>query len=169
MAFNGNFTAIQSSDISGFTITDTSSGADGGLTDRQVSIYTVSGSLLTGSVIDWPIANGPLVLTGILPKDYSLSILVSWISSSPLPSPSTYTKTGISTFTGNSYYFLMGLVMQIAAKQGITNDNQFLANMNIIYTYLDNANLAQTYNNQGDAQENLDLAFGMISNPKLFF
>lgn len=169
MAFNGNFTAVQSSDISGFTITDTSSGADGGLTDRQVFIYTVSGALLTGAVIDWPIANGPLVLTGILPKDYSLSILVNWISSSPLPSPSTYSKTSINTFTGNTYYFLLGLIQEIAAQQGITNDNQFLVNMNILYTYLDNANLSQAYNNQGNAQENLDLAFGMMSNKNLFF
>lgn len=169
MSFNGNFTAVQSSDISGFTLTDTSSGADAGLTDRQVFLYTTSGALLTGSAIDWPIANSTLALTGILPIDYSLSIVVNWVSSSPLAPPSTYTKTAIYTFTGNSYSFLNGLVQQIAAQQGITNDQQFLSNMNIMYTYLDNANLAQVNGSQGNAQINLTLAYGMIQDKILFF
>lgn len=169
MAFNGNVTVVQSSDISGFTITDTSTGTDANLTDRQVGIYTVGGSLLTGSIIDWPIANGPLVLTGILPIDYSLSIVVTWISSSPLAPPSTYTQTSVNTFIGNTMNFLNGLVQQIAAQQGITNDNGFLTNMNILYTYLDNAILSQSFGNQGNAQENLTLALGMINNKILFF
>jgi len=169
MAFNGNFSATQTTDISGFTLLDTSSGSDTNLTDRQVFLYTTSGALLTGSAIDWPIANGPLVLTGILPIDYSLLIVVNWVSSSPLPSPSTYTLTSVNTFTGNTQNFINGLIQQIAAQQGTTNDNQFLTNMNILYTYLDNAVLAQKYNNQGNAQENLTLALGMINNQNLFF
>jgi hypothetical protein len=169
MAFNGNFTATVTPDISAILLTDTSTGADANLTGRTVSIYKTDGSLLGGAVINWPIAASTLTIPGILPKDYSLSIVVNWISSAPLASPSTYTKTVLSTFTGNSYYFAMGLVQQIAAKQGITNDSQFLANMNIFYTYLDNANLAQTYGNQGNAQENLDFAYGMIVNQNLFF
>lgn len=169
MSFNGNFTAVQTTDISGFTLTDTSTGSDGGLTDRQVFLYKVDGTLLTGSPIDWPIANSTLVLSGILPIDYSLSIVVNWISSSPLAPPSTYTKTSINTFTGNTQNFLNGLIQQIAAKQGITNDQGFLSNMNIMYTFLDNANLAQANNDQGNAQLNLTLAYGVIQNETLFF
>lgn len=169
MSFNGNFTAVQTTDISGFTLTDTSTGSDGGLTDRQVFLYKVDGTLLTGSPIDWPIANSTLVLSGILPIDYSLSIVVNWISSSPLAPPSTYTKTSINTFTGNTQNFINGLIQQIAAKQGITNDQGFLSNMNIMYTFLDNANLAQANNDQGNAQLNLTLAYGMIQNETLFF
>lgn len=169
MAFNGDFSVSQTSDISGFTISDVSTGADANLTGRTLFLYKTDGSLLTGSPINWPIANSALTLTGILPKDYSLSIVVNWASSDPLPSPSTYTKTAISTFTGNTYNFIVGLIQEIAAKQGITNDGQFLENLNIMYTYVDNANLSQVYNNQGNAQLNLDLAYGMITNKNLFF
>jgi hypothetical protein len=169
MSFNGNFTAIQSTDNSGFTLTDTSTGADTNLTDRQVLIYQVNGNLLTGTAIDWPIANGALVLTGILPIDYALSILVNWISSSPLPSPSTYTKTLVTGFTGNTQNFILGLLQQIAAKQGTTNDQGFLYNLGVIQTYVDNVAQCIANSDQGNAQVSLSLAQGMINNQSLFF
>lgn len=169
MAFNGAFTATQSSDISGFTLADTSTGTDANLTDRKVYIYITSGSLLTGAIIDWPIANNTLALTGILPKDYALSILVNWISSSPLAPPSTYTQTLIFAPTGNTRDFIYGLIEQMAARQGVTNDNDFMTNLNIIETYEENVGICVGKNDQGNAQVNLDLAFNMIQNPKLYF
>lgn len=169
MAFNGNFTATQTTDSSGFTLADTSTGADGNLTDRQVLIYKTDGTLLTGSAIDWPIANSSLILTGILPKDYSLTIVVSWISSSPLAPPSTYTKTSVNTFTGNTNDFIYGLVQQLAAKLSTTSDGNFIQNMFDLQTYLNNVVLAQKYNSQGNAQENLDIAYGYILNQNIYF
>jgi hypothetical protein len=169
MSFNGNFTAVQSTDISGFTLTDTSTGADGGLTDRQVFIYKTDGTLLTGAVIDWPIANNTLVLTGILPIDYALSIVVFWVSSAPLAPPSTYTQTVITGFTGNTINFILGLIGQIAAKQDTTNDQGFLYNLGVIQTYVDNVALCVAKNDQGNAQVYLSLAQGMIQNQDLYF
>ncbi len=173
MAFNGNFTATQSIDGLTLTITDTSTGSDANLTDRRVYLNQYNGTTLvpTGTstpYIDWPTANGPLVLP-IFKKDYSLNINVQWISSSPLPSPSVYSVFQLITFTNNTYLFYYSLTQLQAANQQLTNDYGYFNNKVKLLVYLNDAINATTYNDQFAAQRSLDRAYELQTNANVYF
>lgn len=169
MAFSANFSISQGVDVQSFSITDTSSGSDSNLTGRTIALYQSNGSLLGGAVISWPLSDGATkILTGYLPRDYSLLVLGTWQSSAPIPG-SSYSKSSLYTFVGNSNAFAYGLLQQIAALQSITNDNGFEENLAILNSEIQNAERASTYGDQGNAQQCLDRIYNMIVNQQFYF
>lgn len=169
MAFSGDFSASQGIDVQSFSLTDISTGSDPNLTGRTISLGLVDNQLLGGATISWPLSDGSTkLISGLLLRDYSLNIWVTWQSSSPIPG-STYSKNHIITFTGNSNQFAYGLLQQIAANQSITNDNGFLMNLALINSDIQNATRATTYADQGSAQAALDRIYYFIVNQNFFF
>lgn len=169
MAFAGNFSLAQGVDVQSFALTDTSTGSDPALTGRTIALYQANGSLLGGGTISWPLSDGATkTLTGYLPRDYSLLVLVTWQSSAPIPG-SSYSKSALYTFTGNSNAFAYGLLQQIAALQSITNDNGFEENLAILNSEIQNAGRASTYGDQGNAQQCLDRIYNFITNAQFYF
>jgi len=64
---------------------DNSTGSDSNLTERRIYLQKYNGQYLvpSGSTADyivWPLATNPFILTGILDKDYALSIRVDWVA-----------------------------------------------------------------------------------------
>lgn len=169
MAFAADFSYSQGVNSQNFTLTDTSTGSDPALTGRTVSLFLTGNSLLGGATIDWPLSAGStLLIAGLLLRDYSLNALVTWESSSPIPG-STYSKARIATFTGNSNDFAEGKLQDIAANQGITNDNGFETNLAIVNSDIRNAERATTYGDQGNAQAALDRIYNKIIYQNLYF
>lgn len=169
MAFSGDFSVSQGIDVQSFTLTDTSTGSDPALTGRTISLNLVDSQLLGGSSILWPLSDGSTkLINGLLLRDYSLNIGVTWQSSSPIPG-SSYSKNRIATFKGNSNQFAYGLLQQIAANQGLTNDNGFLYNLFLINSDVNNADRATDFLDQGSAQAALDRIYYKIVNQNLFF
>jgi hypothetical protein len=174
MSFQGAFTISQGTDASSFTLTDTSVGSDPNLTDRKIYLNKVDGTTLVPpnsatTFIDWPIASGPITLTGILNQDYSLNIQVVWVSSAPLPSPSTYVQFQLKTFTGNLELFDYTLTQQMAGNKLLASDNNYLPNKELLRLYIDNANGATSFNDQYNAQLNLNAGTNMQVNQNTFF
>jgi hypothetical protein len=173
MSFTADFTSTQGSSLNQLIITDTSTGSDTNLTDRQIFLYKIDGSTLvpvgvSTSYIDFPISLGSTITIPILNKDYSLTIVVNWISSSPIPG-STYTKTHLFTAEGNTNLFIYNLIQTMTAKPTIINDDQFYADLGKIQTEVDNAIEATTYNDQYAAQSALTRAQIFMGNQNLFF
>lgn len=175
MPFSGSFTVTPNpTDPTSFTLTDTSTGSDTNLTDRNVYLYQTNGVTLvpatdTKAYIDWPIASGStLAITGLLSQDYSLNIVVNWISSSP-EMGGIYTNSVQYTFTGNTTLFINGLIQQIAANPQLENSYNFMGNLAKIYVYLQNALNAQIYLQQFSAQGALNQAQNLIQNQSLYF
>lgn len=169
MAFSGDFLASQGIDVTSFLLQDTSTGSDPALTGRTVSLFQTSNVLLGGATIDWPLSAGStLTISGLLGRDYSLNILVTWQSSSPIPG-SSYSKAIVVTFTGNSNAFAYGLLQQIAATQSITNDTGFETNLAIVNSQIRNAERANSYADQGNAQIQLDFIYNKIVNQNYYF
>ncbi len=169
MAFNSDFTASQGINVQDFTLTDTSTGSDPNLTSRSISLYKTDNTLLGGAVISWPLSDGATkLISGLLLRDYSLNIVVTWASSSPIPG-STYTKAHVATFGGNSNEFAYGLLQQIAAQQSITSDDGFLYNLALVNSDIRNAYRANFYSDQGNAQAALDRIYYFIVNQNKFF
>ena len=169
MAFAADFSVSQGVDASTFTITDTSTGSDPNITTRTIQLALVDGSDLGGAEVAWPISEGSTkTLTGYLPRDFSVNITITWTSSSPIPG-STYTKTALYTFTGNTNNYIYGLIQDLAAQQNLSNDQGFYNNLGQIQTEVDSAVIATTYGDQYSAQSALDRACYMITKENLFF
>lgn len=169
MAFAGDFSVSQGVDVQSFTITDASTGSDPNLTGRTISLLKIDNTQLSGSTINWPLSDGSTkLISGLLTRDFSLNILVTWASSSPIPG-STYSKNHIVTFTGNSNEFAYGLLQQIAANQSITSDNGFLMNLALVNSDIQNAIRANSYLDQGNAQAALDRIYNFIVNQQFYF
>jgi hypothetical protein len=169
MAFAGAYSISQGVDVQSFQITDTSTGSDPNLTTRSISLFKTDNTLLGGAAIPWPLSDGSTkLISGLLVRDFSLNIVVTWTSSSPIPG-STYSKAGVVTFTGNSNEFAYGLLQQIAAQQSITSDNGFLYNLALVNSDIRNADRASFYADQGNAQAALDRIYNFIGNQNFYF
>lgn len=168
MSFNGSFAVSLGATPLSFVLTDNSTGSDTNLTDRRITLYMADGSVLvpvgsTLTYIDWPIGNGPITIS-LLTQDFSLNISVQWISSSPLAPPSTYALASLNTFTGNSQLADYGLTQQMVANWLLAQDDHFLSNKELLQLYIENAVNATTYNDQFNAQLNLNAAYELTSN-----
>lgn len=170
MAFAADFSVTQGSDISAFTLTDTSTDFDVTITTRTIYPYLVDGSLLGGAVIDWPIVDGATdtITLDLLNKDYSLSLVVVWA----VPAPEVggvYTKTEITTFVGYSEQFNYGIVQQMAASPSIVNQTNFLESLSNVRTYIDSAIISTNFSDQYNAQSNLDRVYYISQHQSLYF
>lgn len=175
MSFNGSFSISQGTDATSFSLSDTSTGSDTQLSDRRIYLYLANGTTLTPPnsstpYIDWPIASGPTIaLTGILQQDYSINIVVNWISNAPLPSPSTYTAAILNTFTANLELFDYSLTQLQSANPLLVGDNRYFPNKSQLRIYIDNAVNSTTYNDQYQAQLNLNAGYKMQQNRQYLF
>jgi hypothetical protein len=176
MAFNGSFAVSQGADISQFTLTDNSTGTDAGLTGRRIYLLTTDGTTLvpegnTLEYIDWPLVAtiGDTITIDVLEKDYAITIFVTWVSSAPLASPSSYEYTYMQLFSGYTNQFLYGLIQKMAANPLLSSDKNFYYNLSKVYTDLDNATLAVANSDQYSAQMALDRIELMISNEANLF
>lgn len=169
MAYDLNFSVSQGVDPTSFSIEDISTGSDPNLTGRTISLALIDGSLLGGSAVSWPIAEGSTkTLTGYLARDYSLNITVTATSSSPIPG-STYTKTALYSFQGNTNNFIYGLIQDLAAQQSLSSDNGFYENLGKIQTEVDSSVIATSYGDQWSSQACLDRAYTMMINQNSIF
>ena len=173
MAFSPAFTVAQGIDATSFIITDTSTGSDGLITDRQIFLQKADGTYLTptGSTtdyIDFPLSDGSsITLTGILAIDYALSITINWNNSG---GTALYTLTQSFDFIGNDEQFMYGLVQGIAANRGILQNFNFVMNCFEISMYVDySQNAVTTGNDIQSAQQLLSYAQNMINNSMTYF
>lgn len=177
MSFSGHFSISQGIDVQSFSLTDDSTGSDPNLTGRRIYLYLSDGSTLTpvGSstpYINWPLVSGigdVITLTGILMKDYSINVTVVWISSSPLSPPSTYTLAILNTFTGNIRLFSYGLTQLQAGNPLLINDNGYFPNKSKLRVLIEDAEDAETYNDQYNSQLSLNAAYALQVNAKSYF
>lgn len=170
MAFNGAYSVSQpANSITDIIFTDISTGSDPNLIDRQISLFLTDGSLLDGSVIDWPITDGNTkTLTNILPKDEAIKGVVSWTSSSPIGG-SVYNQSTIISFTGYNSLGSYGLTQWEAANRDLTRNKNYFYNKLKLRVHIDNAIEATNYSDQFAAQENLDDAKALLDNKQTFF
>lgn len=167
MAFNGSFSVAITSSPGTFILTDTSTGSDGGLTGRTVSLYKQDGTLLVAA-IPWAISNSSITLN-VFTQDYALRISVAWASSSPLAPPSTYVYALLYTFTGFLKYFWYQQIQRVAANPVLSTQRSFKQSLCLLDLYIDCANLATTQNDQTNAQLMLNSAYYLQQNQTSFF
>lgn len=154
-----------------FSVQDTSTGSDPGLTERRVYLYNsanntvVPSGTLTNYIV-WPIADSSITID-VLSRDMAFMIVVNWMTGSTV----TYTYTNYYQFPANTKVFLYNLsVTQQLSNPNIIKDTQYLFNKLQLYTYVKDADNAVALGPDiSKAQLAFDLAYEMMSNSNLYF
>jgi hypothetical protein len=177
MAFTGLFAVSQTSDITSLVITDNSSyssEAQGSFSGRRVYLYRVDTQTLVpdGTVttyVDFPFSFGAsITISGVLLRDYSLSINVVWLSNAP-QSGSVYTAIEVTTFLNYTKQFLYEKVQDMAAQPNIVNNTNFYNSLRIVQSEVENAEISTVYGDQFNAQSSIDRAYQLINNESFYF
>lgn len=170
MAYSLDFSVSQGANVKNIILTDISTGSDPNLTGKTVYLYQTDNTLLGGATIPWPLSAGSILTISdiLVPWDFSLNILVTAQSSSPIPG-SSYSKNHLATFTGNSNSFAYSLLQQISSNQAITRDTNYLYNLALVNSDILNAIRANDFGDIGAAQEALNRIYSFYINRAFYF
>jgi hypothetical protein len=155
-----------------FTILDTSSGSDAGITVRWLYLLQADGTYLVpeGNLTDYIVwdYSEPSITLDLLTQDTALSILVEWRDNSS----DLYDKTvavGLDAFGQNFFYSLSdGQVPIVNPPVALSQD--YYQNKLQFLCYLKSAEQAITYaSDVQKAQTAYDLDQWMISNQSILF
>lgn len=159
MPLTPNFTASQSLGSNGLiTLTDTSAGSDGTLTDRRVYILTANGTYLvqTGTTTDyelWALPLGTNITLDVLTQATAASIRVDYMTNSVV----TYTKTILWDFNLQLYLEGYNLTRRAISSPSIVQDQNYYDNkMKLIVDIDDSENAVELGGDIYNAQAALD-------------
>lgn len=162
-----SFTVASTSNAAQLLLTDTSTGSDGAITDRQILLYNAAGTLLVPS-IDWPIANASITISPLM-ADAALSVKVNWNNSGGTP---LYTSSQLFAATQYAEQFFYSLTQQQAATTNlnILNDYPYYTNKSQLRTLIDSAVQAISVGMDiFSSQFCISIYQQMLNNPNLYF
>lgn len=167
------FTATQASNLTDIVIVDTSTGSNGAIVGRHVFFNTISGGQLVPSGTTTPYVDFPIIFGigdsmsyNVLPKDYSLNVVVQWLDNT---GAILYTTQQVFTAVGYSNNAAYGLIQSTSAQYDILNSTNYFENLSKLYTNIDSAVQAQTYGDQFASQNALNRAYDLITHQSLYF
>lgn len=161
------FTVAQTSNAAQLVLTDTSTGSDGAITDRQILLYNAAGNPVVPP-IDWPIANASITIAP-LTADIALNVQINWNNSGGVP---LYTKSQLFAATQYAEQFFYSLTQQQAATTNlnILNDFPYYTNKSKLRTLIDSAVQAIAVGADiFSSQFCISIYQQMLNNPNLYF
>lgn len=168
MALTPSFTVASTSVASQLLLTDTSTGSDGAVTDRQIIIVNAAGAAIAGSPFDWPIAQASITIAP-LQVDAALNITVNWNNSSGTV---LYTKSQLFAAVQYAEQFYYSLTQQQAATTNLSilNDLPYFTNKSKLRLFIDSAiNAINVGADIFSAQFCISLYQPFLQNPNLYF
>lgn len=143
-SFTVSQSAVTPSDV---TVTDTSTGLPGTVTQRRIFLSNAYGEFLTGDgTVDytaWPLANASITLD-VLTENTAALILVQWLDVSNAVVDEVEDTYPLSEFGQQFFYYLVGLQ---GLTPGIYQDTNYSGNLAIFWSNLVAGNNAVTYGN----------------------
>ena len=144
MALTPNFTAAQTwGEENIITLTDSSTGSDGAITQRRVYFRQSDGTFLvpegtTTEYVAWALADTSEDFD-ILTEDVALQVTVQWLNVSNVV---LYDKIYVFGFTLYNETFDYGLTQALAGNSLLFNDNSFWKNKSDLRTFIDSGDQA---------------------------
>lgn len=162
-----SFTVAPTSNPAQLLLTDTSTGSDGAITDRQIILLNTAGNPIVGS-IDWPIAQSSITIQP-LTSDIALNVQVNWNNNVGTP---LYTKSQLFAAVQYAEQFFYSLTQQQAATTNlnILNDLPYFTNKSKLRLFIDSA--IQAISTGADiysSQFSISLYQPFLNNPNLYF
>ena len=176
MPFTGSYTISQGYNPSKFILADNSVYTDepqNTFSGRRIYLYKIDGTTLvpdgvTTDYIDFPFDGGNQIELDVLTHDFSLNILVEWISNNPQPG-SVYDLQVVYTFLQYTKQFTYNKIQTWRAYPNVVNDNSFWGALQQVHLEIKNAELSNRYQDQHSAQWAIDRAKNYIDKSQLFF
>lgn len=131
-----SFTVAPTSNAAALLLTDTSTGNDVAVTDRQILLYNAAGNPVVPP-IDWPIAS-PSITIAPLTTDIALNVKVNWNNNVATP---LYTVSQLFAAVQYAEQFFYTLTQEQAATTNlnILNDFPYFTNKSKLRLYIDSA------------------------------
>jgi hypothetical protein len=152
--------------------TDLSTGTDGTIVTRHISILLPNGTYLVqaGTTTTYELWNGfpgtTAIALNLIPRSVSATITVEWWNGSA----AVYSKIKKYTLDLHDYVFGLGLTLDQVANNSITQDTDWYNNkMKLIVNDADAENAILFGNNTTLAQNSLDRNYNMIINQSKYF
>lgn len=166
-SFSVSQSAVSPSDV---TITDTSSGMSGTITQRRVFVSQADGTYLTGNGTvnydAWALADAALTLD-ILTTDIAALIKVQWLNVSNVVVDEVENTFPLAEYNKQFLYYLVGLQ---GLTPGIYQDSNYSGNIGIFWTDIIAGINAVIYGNDIAAgQASFDRATQMRLNQNYYF
>jgi len=166
MAFSASYTITPTGNPAAFTITDTSTGSDGAITDRSILLYTSSNSLYVPA-IDFPLSDGSSITIAPLTSDVALNVVVLWKDSS---GNTLYTASQIFAFVQYGLQFLQSLTQTQISNPLVINEQSWINNKFLIFLEIQSALNAINIGQSLYAAQSCILRYTqMITNQNLYF
>lgn len=162
-----SFTVAQTSNAAQLVLTDTSTGSDGAIVDRQILLYNAAGNPYVPP-IDWPIAQSSITISP-LTADAALNIKINWNNNVAVP---LYTASQLFAATQYAEQFFYSLTQQQAATTNlnILNDFPYYTNKSKLRTLIDSAIQAIAVGADiFSSQFCISIYQQMLNNPNLYF
>lgn len=152
------------------TVTDTSTGLPGTITQRRIYLSDYAGNYLTGDgTVDydeWALADLSITLS-VLTNNIAANIRVDWLDVSNVVIDTYNNNYPLSQFGKN---FLFYLVQQQGLTPGIYQDSNYSGNLALFWTNIIAGDNAVTYGNSLSAAQNCyDRANEMQDNENIYF
>ena len=135
MPYSQNFTVAQTSANPAYIImTDTSTGTDGLIVSRRITITDSNGDYVvpagvTTNYIDWPLLDNPISLN-ILTQDMALNIMVEWLYAGAVVQ---YDLNNNYCFSEYNKQFLYYLIQLQSLTYNIIQDNNYWGNVSTFW------------------------------------
>lgn len=174
MSFIPNFTVTQSSDITTFSIVDSSTGSDSNITTRRIYLQLSDGSYLvpSGNTTDYivfPIVAGigDSIDLEVLNTDYAIDITVEWRSNSA----ALYTSSedyGFSNYEKQELYNLTSTAQ--ASNPTIIQDETYLmSKLKLFESVVSGDNAIEQGADISSAQQCYDRGLAIVANSNFYF
>jgi hypothetical protein len=163
MPITPNFTVSATTDASTYTITDSSTGSDVGLTSRKIYLYTVANELLQ-AVLNWDYADASTTIE--LEYDIALNVRIEWLTGVTV----SYSKEILNAFTEYGEDFYYNLTQDQSANPEKLRDYDYYKNKMMFRVELDSA--TQAIDQGSDlfsAQKPIDRYRFLMQKSQLFF
>lgn len=172
MAFSQNFTVAQTSANPAYIIvTDTSTGTDGLIVGRRITIKDSNGDYIvpagtTTNYIPWPLLDDPISLN-VLTQDMAVNIMVEWLYAGDIPQYELNNNYCLTEFNKQFLYYLIQLQ---SLTFNVIQDNNYWGNVGTFWTNIIGAiNSVAIGDDIFSSQVCLNRATFMAQNQSTFF
>lgn len=146
------------------TVTDTSTGSDGAVVERQIIITDAFGDVLADEV--WPYADASITLN-IITGDTAVNILVNWLNSSDV---ALYTYNNNYPLSQFGKQFFVYMVQSQGLTPGVYQDTNYSGNLGVFWANLvGGINQIETGNDLAGAQNCFNRTNEMRLNESYYF
>jgi hypothetical protein len=160
-----SFTVSPTLTLGQVLLVDTSTGSDGAITDRIITITNPS-NVVVGTY-DFPLSAGSSIPIGPFTSDAAVNFRIDWNNN---VGASIYNASNVFAYTEYAEAYFFSLTQQQQANPSFLNDQQYFEGKSKLRTLIDSANQSISVGKDVfSANISISLYQIMLNNPLLYF